>query len=467
MSGSFDRRQFLGTTAAAGFGFWVAGGLTADESKTKLNVEKLTFACIGILGKGDSDASQVANLGNVIAICDIDEKRLEEKANKVDKRAKDKTPRFRNAQKFTDFRELFAKLGDKIDAVVVSTPDHTHAVASVMAMRAGKHVYCQKPLTWSIQEARTMREIARQFKVCTQMGNQGTATDGLRSSVELLRSGGLGTVTEVHIWTDRPAKYWKQSPDVTKRPEPKPVPKHVHWDLFLGPAPERPYAPGYHPFAWRGWRDFGTGAMGDMACHIANMPFMGLELGYPTSIAAESETPNPETYPGWAKVTFQFPAKGKRGPLKLTWYEGSKDGKLVLPPIELLQGKHKKFSSGGSLIVAERATLYSRDDYGNNRELIGKDAGDVKQPEKTLPRRGGGNDQQQKSEWVEAINKKDPKIALSNFDYASMLTEVMLLGNIAVLAGKKLEYDGETGKFTNASEANKYLGREYRPGWKL
>jgi predicted dehydrogenase len=465
MSGSFDRREFLQTSVAAGIGFWVAGGVTADEGKTKLDVEKLNIACVGVGGKGDSDANHAADYGNIVAICDIDDGHLDRKANQESKRTK--KARFKTAQKFNDFRDMLAKLGDKVDAVVVSTADHTHAPASVMAMRAGKHVYCQKPLTHDVREARVMREVARQFKVCTQMGNQGTAGDGFRTSVELLRSGALGTVKEVHIWTDRPARYWKQSPDVTKRPAEQPIPKHVHWDLFLGPAPERPYAPGYHPFAWRGWRDFGTGALGDMACHIANMPFMGLELGFPTSITAESETPNPETYPGWARITYEFPARGKRAGLKLVWYEGSKDGKLVLPPIELLQGKHKRFSSGGSLVVAEKATMYSRDDYGAQRELIGKDAGDVKLPEKTLPRRGGDLDQQQKGEWVDAIRKKEPKIALSNFDYAGVLTEVVLLGNVAVLAGKKLEYDGENMKFTNLPEADKYLQREYRTGWKL
>ena len=467
MNGSFDRRQFLQSSAAAGLGFWVAGGLSADEGKTRLNIEKLNFACIGIKGKGDSDANHAADYGNVVAICDIDDNRLNEKANQVEK--KSKKSRFKEARKFNDFRELIEKMGDKIDAVTVSTPDHTHAVASVMAMKAGKHVYCQKPLTHSVLEARTMREIARKFKVCTQMGNQGTASDNFRTSVELLRSGALGTVKEVHIWTNRPTGFWKQSPELTKRPAPKEAPKNVHWDLFLGPAPERPYAPGYHPFAWRGWRDFGTGALGDMACHTANMPFMGLELAYPTSISAESEAPNPETYPAWARVAYEFPARGKRAALKLFWYEGrkgGKDGERVLPPKELFAGK--KVSGSGSLIVAENATLYSPDDYGGTRELLGPGAGDIKPPkEKILPRRGGDSDQQQKGEWIDAIRKKEAKIALSNFDYAGLLTEVVLLGNVAILAGKKLEYDGENMKFTNNSAADKYLHRDYRTGWKL
>jgi len=466
MNGSNDRRQFLQSTALAGIGFWVAGGLAADEGKgkTKLNIEKLNFACIGVGGKGASDSGHAADYGNVIAICDIDEKILD---------AKQRDGRFKKSQRFHDFRDLFAKLGNKIDAVTISTPDHTHAAAAVMAMKAGKHVYCQKPLTHSVKEARVLREMARKYKVCTQMGNQGTAKDNFRTSVELLRSGVLGTIKEVHVWTNRPV--WPQSPQITSRPKTTQVPKHIHWNEWIGPAPLRPYSgvklsnghPPYHDFNWRGWWDFGTGALGDMACHTANMPFMGLDLDLPTSIVAESEKPNSETYPAWARVTFEFPARGKRAALKLIWYEGRRNGKLVLPPIEMLQGKHKKFSGSGSLIVAEKGILYSPDDYGEKRELLGKDVKDIKEPEKTLPRRGGDNDQQQKGEWVDAIKKKDPKRALSNFDYAATLAEAILLGNVAILAGKKLEYDGKNGKFTNDSAANKYLSREYRTGWTL
>jgi predicted dehydrogenase len=297
------------------------------------------------------------------------------------------------------------------------------------------------------------------------MGNQGTALDNFRTSVELLRSGNLGTVKEVHVWTNRPTGFWKQSPDVTKRPPEAKAPKHVHWDLFLGPAPERPYAPGYHPFAWRGWRDFGTGALGDMACHTANMPYMGLQLGLPTSIEAESEKPNDETFPGWAKITFKFPAKGKRQAVTFFWYEGKKDGEKMLPPKELFQGE--KPSGSASLIVAEDVTIYSPDDYGATRKMLGKNAKDVKTPEKTMKRRGGKNDEEQKKEWVEAIKANKPELALSNFDYASMLTEAILLGNAAIKAEKKLEYDGDKGRFTNAEECNKLLSREYRTGWKL
>jgi len=361
---------------------------------------------------------------------------------------------------------MIEKLGKGIDAVVVSTPDHTHAPAAAMAMKAGKHVYCQKPLTYSVYEARRLRELAREYKVCTQMGNQGTASDQMRTSVELLRSGALGAIKEVHVWTNRPV--WPQAPTITKRPPTAPVPKYVKWDLFLGPAPERPYAEKYyHPFNWRGWRDFGTGALGDMACHTANMPFMGLKLSTPQTIKGECGGLNAETFPAWARVVFTFAVPGVAGPINFIWYEGKRDGKRVLPDVSLLEGKAKDFSGSGSLIVGTNATLYSKDDYGRDRLLIGKGARDIKMPEKTLPRRSGDDDEQMKAEWIEAITKGDPKIAMSNFDYAGLLTESILLGNVAAKVDKELKYDGKKGTITNSDEANKMLRREYRTGWKL
>jgi predicted dehydrogenase len=463
VSGQNDRRQFLQASIAAGVGFWAAGGVRGDEKKEDKKLERLNFACVGVGGKGDSDSDHAAQNGDVVAICDIDDNTLNSKANKdVSGKAKKGITPFKKAQKFNDFREMFAKMGDKIDAVTVSTADHTHAAIAMMAIKAGKHVYCQKPLCHDVAEARALREAAKKFKVCTQMGNQGTALDNFRTSVEMLRSGALGKVKEVHVWTNRPI--WPQSPGITKRPEPKQPPKHVHWDLFLGPAPERPYTDAYTPFKWRGWWDFGTGALGDMACHTANMPYMGLELGLPTTISAESEKVNEETYPGWARIAFEFPAKGKRAAVKFFWYEGKRDGKRVLPPEELFQGQ--KPSGSASLIVAENVTLYSPDDYGATRTILGKNASDVKMPEKTLRRRGGNNDEQQKKEWVEAIKANDPTLALSNFEYAAMLTESILLGNAAIKAGKKLEYNGEKGTCADA-ECNKLLSREYRTGWKL
>jgi predicted dehydrogenase len=444
------RRQFIQQTSLAGFGFWVAGGLSRTFSRSPN--EKLNIAGIGVGGKGHSDIEQAGKLGNVVAICDIDDKVLEA-------RAKD----FPNAKKYNDFRKMFDEMGKSIDAVTVSTPDHTHAVAAMMAIKMGKHVYCQKPLTHTVREARELRLAARQYKVCTQMGNQGSAENGLREAVEVVQAGAIGPVTEVHVWTNRPI--WPQAPKLTKRPAPKPVPPHVHWDLWLGPAPERPYGDGYHPFAWRGFWDFGTGALGDMACHTANMAFRALKLGYPISVSAENGEINPETYPGWATITFQFPARGEWPPVKLVWYEGHRDGKKNLPPKELLHGENPPGS--GSLLVGAKGILYSPNDYGARYVLLPKkDFAGFKPPQPTLPRNGRG-DLGMKEEWVRAIMENKPEIAYSNFDFAGLLTETILLGNVAMRAGKKLEWDGENMKFPNAYDTEKFLHFEYRKGWTL
>ncbi len=452
MSRRTTRRQFIQQTGLAGLGFWVAGGLTPVLSRSPN--EKLNIAGIGIGGKGSSDIDQAGQVGNVVAICDIDDNELGKKGQK-----------FPNAKKYNDFRKMFDEMGKSIDAVMVSTPDHTHAVAAMMAIKQGKHVYCQKPLTHTVREARELRLAAQKYKVCTQMGNQGSAENGLRQAVEVVQAGALGPVTEVHVWTNRPI--WPQAPKLTKRPEPKSVPSNVHWDLWLGPAAERPYGDGYHPFAWRGFWDFGTGALGDMACHTANLPFRALKLGSPTSISAENGEINSETYPGWAKITFQFPARGDMPPVKFVWYEGHRDGKKVLPPRHLFH--HVNPSDSGSLMVGEKAILYSPDDYGGDYGIFPKaalfEAGFPK-VEKRLPRNGRG-DLGMKEEWVRAIMENKPEIAYSNFDFAGLLTETILLGNVAMRAGKKLEWDAENMKFTNAPEAEKFLHFEYRNGWTL
>jgi len=414
-------------------------------------------------GKGSSDCDHAGNHGDLVAICDIDDKNLNKKAEK-----------FPKAQKFNDFREMLTKMGDKIDAVTVSTADHTHAPASVMAMKMKKHVYCQKPLTHTVYEARLMRETAAKMGVATQMGNQGTAEDGLRRAVEIVQAGVIGPVKEIHVWTNRPI--WPQAPDVVARPtDMPPVPNDVHWDLFLGPAPERPYSPKYHPFAWRGWWDFGTGALGDMACHTANMAFMACKLTHPTSVMADAKDVNPETYPSMAKIRFEFPARGDMPPLSFFWYEGreggnsNKSGKRALPPEELLSKVLKqgqKLSDSGSMLVGERGILFSPNDYGAQYVLIGDGLDDAaKKVPQSLPRNGKGDDGM-KAEWAEAIKSNNPQTAMSNFNYAGMLTETILLGNVAIrLTGQKLEWDGPHLKFSNNTQANQYVRTEYRHGW--
>ena len=440
------RRQFIGASALATFGF------TYLPSRVWGANERLQFAGIGVGGKGSSDIDGAGNLGDVVAICDVDDNTLNAKAKQFDK-----------AEKFNDFRVMLEKMAGKIDAVTVSTPDNTHCTAAATAIKLGKHVYCQKPLTHDVWEARHLQELAKKHKVCTQMGNQGTAENGLRRAVEIVQSGAIGGVREVHVWTNRPV--WPQAPDITARPtEAMPVPAHVHWDLFLGPAPERPYHSAYHPFKWRGWWDFGTGALGDMACHTANMAFMALKLGHPLTIEAETGPINSETFPAWATITFEFPARGNLPPVKFVWHEGKMpDGKKNLPSPDLMYGQ--KASDSGSLLVGDKGTLYSPNDYGAAFTLFPeKDFKDYQDPAPTLPRNGKG-DQGMKNEWVEAIKANKPSIALSNFEYAGALTETILLGNVAMRVGKKLQWNGPKLKVTNAPEAAQYIKRDYRPGW--
>jgi len=466
MARRINRRKFVAGSSVLGAGFWVAGGLSGTAKAYQSPLEKIRIAGIGVGGKGSSDIDQAGNAGDVVALCDIDDDHLNGKA-----------ARFPKAEKFNDFRKMLEKLDKSIDAVVISTPDHTHAVAAAMAMRMGKHVYVQKPLTHTVKEARVLRELAKEKKLCTQMGNQGTSEDGLRKAVDLVRAGVLGDVTEFHVWTNRPV--WPQSPVIKARPSEIEVPKTVHWDEFLGPAPFRPFAGDktqkgrwtYHPFNWRGWWDFGTGALGDMACHTANMSFMALKLGYPVSVKAESEDLNPETYPAWAHVAIDFPAREDMVPCTMHWYEGRKNGKLVHPP-EALQKKVLKpgarLVDSGSILVGTKAILHSPNDYGAAFQLFTLDGQPMETPnvEKKLPRNGQG-DQGQKNEWIRAIKEGKPEIALANFDYAGMLTEAILLGNVGMRAGKKLEWDGPGMRFTNMPEANQWLHYEYRKGWNL
>jgi predicted dehydrogenase len=478
-----NRRGFLKATAAAGAGYWLTASALSASRAADTPSEKIRFAGIGIGGKGSSDIDQAGNLGTVVAICDIDEKQLGEKAK-----------RFGSAEQFHDYRKMFDKLAKEIDAVTVSTPDHTHAPASVMAMKLGKHVYCQKPLTRTPYESRVMRETARKMKVCTQMGNQGTAENGLRRAAEFVQAGGIGAVQQAHIWTNRPI--WPQAPQVMARPKGTfEVPATVHWDEFLGSAPERPYAPGYHPFNWRGWWDFGTGAIGDMGCHTANMAYMALKLGLPHTISAEAGDVNLETCPSYAHVVMEFAARGDMPSAKWHWYEGKKDGKHVLPAPELVKGQKKrgekeyavyfednvwkfynfnerdpkkraKTVDSGSFLVGEKGVLFSPNDYGAEVFVVTEDKVEklTGKPEK-MPINGGG-DQGMKNEWVKAIRENNPAIAMSNFDYSSMLTEAILLGNVAIRCGEKIHYDGEKGA-VDSSKAAEFLKGTWRKGFEL
>lgn len=426
-----NRRDFLKVSAATGVGVWVSGIAAADDSKSPN--EKIRFGCIGIGGKGESDTADAAKHGDVVAICDVDTKRLDKAGEK-----------YTNAQKFTDFREMLDKLGKSIDAVTVSTPDHTHAVAAAMAMNMGKHCFCQKPMTHAIWEARRLGEIAREKKLATQMGNQGTAGGGLRRGAAMVKAGALGTVKEVHVWTNRPV--WPQGTGVKVKEAP--TPETLKWDVWLGPAKQRPFAEGIHPFKWRGFWDFGTGALGDMACHTFNLPFMALDLRDPISVEAETSENNKEMYPSWSIIKFQFPARDKRGPVTVTWYDGGKR-----PNMELFEGNEIK--SSGSLIVGEKGKLYSPDDYGGSFKLLGG---------ATEPKVEIVNSPGHFTEFAKAI--KGGPAATSNFpDYAGPLTETILLGNLAVWAGKKVEWDATNLKAKNAPEVEEIVKPVYRKGW--
>jgi predicted dehydrogenase len=418
-------------------GYWVAGSAQAQESKSPN--EKVAMASVGIGGKGSSDSRDAGRGGDMVAICDVDEKRLEGAGN-----------RFPKAKKFTDFRKMLEEMGDSIDAVTVSTPDHTHAPAALMAMRMGKHCFCQKPLTHSIYEARLMGEVAAAKGVATQMGNQGTATDGLRKAAKMIQAGMLGKVTEVHVWTNRPI--WPQG---GPRPEPKDPPEWLKWDLWLGPAPVRPYGNGYHPFAWRGWWDFGTGALGDMACHTMNMPYAALDLRDPTSVQATTSGHNKDSYPKWSIINYEFPATDKRPAVKLVWYDGGKR-----PDAELLDGEAP--GGSGAVVVGEKAKLYSTNDYGAAYKILG----DAEEPEVEFKHSPGHF-----TEWVEAIKGGEP--AMSNFpNYASPLTEMVLLGNLAVWAaaegeGPKVEWDAKNLKAKNVEGLEEIIKPDYRDGYVL
>src|SRR5262245_8983784 len=346
MKRTHDRRQFLQTSALAGVGFWQAGRSQGQPDKTPLG--KIRFACVGVGGMGQSNCNHAASQGEVVALCDVDDRNLDKAAM-----------RFTGARKFHDFRKMLDDMHKQIDAVIVSTPNHTHAVIAAAAIGLRKHCFIEKPLTRSVFEARQLGTLTLGLKVATQMGNQGAANATFRKALAILRAGALGTVKEVHVWSNRPI--W---PTGIERPARTDAPAHVKWDLWLGPSPERPYAAGYHPFQWRGWWEFGTGALGDMGTHSMNLPFLALDLRDPSTIEAETSGHNKDSYPKWSVVRYKFPARDKRPELSLTWYDGGK-----LPPAELFAGD--KVVPGGCLIVGEKGTLYATNDYAGAYKLLG------------------------------------------------------------------------------------------------
>jgi len=425
-------RQTAATTAILAFPFVSARNVLG--AKDRLNV-----AAIGAGGKGAVDVGG-CDAENIVALCDVDERN-----------AADTFKKYPAAKRYRDFRVMLEK-EKSVDAVTVSTPDHMHYPAAMWAMRMHKHVYCQKPLTHTVEEARKLTEAARKYKVATQMGNQGHSDRWLRRNVELVQGGVLGNVREAHCWTDRPI--WPQGVD---RPaETPPVPSTLDWDLWLGVAPKRPYSPAYVPFKWRGFWDFGTGALGDMGCHVYDMPFWALNLGAPSSIEARQEAMTHESPPKWSIITYEFPQRGNLVPAKFVWYDGGKK-----PSADLVKGK--PLPTNGVILVGDKDTLYVPSYWGKGEFVSGARYEDFSSVAETLPKKNNF-DRCHYEEWIAAC-KGGPK-AYSNFDNSGPLTEMVLLGNIALRTGTKVEWDAKKLKITNDKAANAYLSKQYRRGWR-
>jgi predicted dehydrogenase len=427
-----SRRDFLkGATAAA-------IGLAMPTIITARTQNKPRFAIVGVGGRGGANLDSAKRTGIVTALCDIDYNTLVDQARKLP-----------NAATFRDYRRMIETMHGEFDAVVISTPDHNHAPAAALAMRHGKSVYVEKPLTRTVGEARALAQIATENKVMSCMGNQGTASTNLRKVAKLVKDGAFGKVKEVHCWTNRAGGWWPQGVD---RPFPKiDVPAHVDWDLWLGPAPFRHYAPGYHAFAWRGWWDFGSGALGDIGCHCMNLPFMALDLRDPVSIQAQTSGHNRDSFPSWSIVTYEFGERNGRAPVTLKWYDGGK-----LPPQDL--APNTKLDVNGSLIVCERATLYSPAEYGMETQIVGGGA----LPAVEVEESPGHFD-----EFARAV-AGGPKPVGNIPDYSGPLTEMVVLGNLAVWAdGPKVMWDAANARVQGSREYDALINPLYRAGWEL
>ena len=435
-----SRRDFMGAAAAA-TAFTIVPRHVLGGTGNTAPSEKLNIAGIGVGGRGAGDIGEVSS-ENIVALCDVDWRNAAGTFKKYPK-----------ARQYRDFRKMLDKENKNIDAVVVATPDHTHAVATMMAIKMGKHVYCEKPLAHDIFEVRKVTEAAREAKVATQLGNQGQASEETRLVCEFIWNGAIGPVREVHSWCNRPI-----SPRGIDRPKnTPPVPEGLSWDLWLGTAPERPYHSCYLPFSWRGWWDFGTGVLGDIGCHQFVSIFRALKLGYPTSVEACTSGVNSETAPLASIVRYEFPARGDMPPVKLTWYDG---GLMPPRPAELEDG-HRFGGADDNLYVGDKGKMLG------HRLIPEAKMKEYEKPAKTLPRSPGHH-----REWILACKGGPP--ARSNFELSGPMAEVVLLGNIAVRMGQtlyekglKLYYDGPNMRITNMPDANKYIRREYRKGWTL
>ena len=516
---SISRRSFLTKTATTAAAITIVPRYVLGRGFVPPS-DTLNIAGVGVGGMGRANLINLSSQ-NIVALCDVDwgyagksldhldteipalQKRLDDSATatpqqspaqpgqpppqpfdrdkakvRLDRMIRLKNDLLPKAKRYQDYREMLEKQKD-IDAVFVATPDHMHATIALAAMDLGKHVYVQKPLTWSIAEARRLSQRAAETKVATQMGNQGHSLDDARTAVEYVQSGAIGEVREIHIWTNRPLGYWPQGvprPEPLKDPsqpvgwsgrdvntriaamlaaETTPAPPDLNWNLFLGVGPIVPYHPIYHPFNWRGWVDWGVGAIGDMGAHLIDHSMWALNLGFPTSIETVSTPFNAASYPLATQTFYDFPARGSMPPVKLTWYDGG-----LLPPKPAELGDEELNKGGGALLIGSKGKLL-HDTYGMHPRLLPKSLHDsVGKPPLTLPRIPR---EDHEMNWVAAA--KGATQASCPFEYASRLTEVMLLGILALRAGKKIEYDGANMRVTNVPAANDYLQRQPRQGW--
>ena len=456
---NLSRRKFVGTAAATTFGAMVLPRHILGGPGFRAPSDTLNVAAIGAGGMGASNMSALTSQ-NIVAICDVDDRRVEgsfyDNEGKLRDNRKELKSAYEKAKQYKDFRVMLEKQKD-IDGVVIATPDHVHASAAAMAMRMGKHVYVQKPLTYTVHESRVLAQLAKETGVVTQMGNQGHSQDDGRRLLELVWAGAIGTVHEAHIWTNRPI--WPQG---MARPEKsEKVPKGVDWDLFLGPAKEVPYHSDYMPFSWRGWTDYGTGALGDMGAHLIDHAYWALDLEYPTSIEAAGSPFGGEddaSFPLSTLVHYEF-ARGGRDPIQMTWYDGG-----LLPRRPDVMPAHAEVNKGGgAMLIGEKGVLVY-DTYGHNPRLYPEHLEqEYANTPQTLPRIAESHEMN----WANACMGIGE--ATCPLSYAGPLTETMLLGVVALRAGygRKLFWDGAKGKFHNAPDADAHLHYEYRKGWEL
>lgn len=422
MTTRIDRRRFFKQSALAAAGTWL--GTRTSFGKISPN-EKLNIGMIGTANRAAADLDGVKG-ENIVALCDIDSNFLDAAAVK-----------FPGAKRYSDYRKLLEQ--KDIDAVVIGTPDHTHAVATVAALKSGRHVYCEKPLTHTISEVRIVAETARKHKLATQLGNQIHATNHYRRVVELVRSGAIGPVREVHCWV---GSEWPPM----DRPAGVPVPANIDYEQWLGPVEYRPYSPEYLPFKWRRWWAFGGGTISDFCCHLMDLAYWSLDLTHPLTVEAEGPPVHPECAPQWLIVRYEYAARESAPPVKLIWYSAKR------PPHELPKW------GNGVLFVGDKGMLLT--DYDKHVLLPEKDFADFTPPPPSIPDSIGHH-----AEWIQAC--KTGGSTTCNFGYGALLTEAGLLGNVAFRTGKKIEWDPQHARAKNCPEAGQYLQHHYRKGWRI